>query len=64
MSVEPIDDFRESPDEDLSAIREALDDVRKGHRGIQFEQFEVEFCSHHDIPASAMRGTPRKNRKL
>jgi hypothetical protein len=39
-------------DEDLAAIREALDDVSKGDHGIPFDQFEGAFGSDATCPTS------------
>jgi hypothetical protein len=36
----------EAMDEDLAAIREALDDVAKGDQGIPFDQFDRDFRNH------------------
>ena len=37
-------------DEDVAAIREALDDKAKGDRGIPFDQFDLDFRQRHNIP--------------
>lgn len=53
---EALDQWRQShPDEessksDLEAIREALDDMANGDRGIPFEEFDAEFRRRHNIP--------------
>jgi hypothetical protein len=36
--------------EDLAAIREALDDVANGDRGIPFDEFDRDFRKRHNIP--------------
>ena len=38
-------------DEDVAAIREALDDMAKGDRGIPFDQFDRDFRKRHNLPA-------------
>ena len=37
--------------EDAAAIREALDDLATGDRGIPFDQFDREFRKRHNLPA-------------
>lgn len=54
---EALDEWRrlhpqeEALDEDEAAIREALDDIAKGDRGIPFDQFDREFRKRHSFPA-------------
>jgi hypothetical protein len=38
-------------DEDVAAIREALDDMAKGDCGMPFDQFDQEFRKRHNLPA-------------
>ena len=38
-------------DEEVAAIREALDDMAKGDLGIPFEQFDRDFRKRHNLPA-------------
>jgi hypothetical protein len=38
-------------DEDVAAIREALDDMAKGDSGIPFSEFDRDFRKRHDLPA-------------
>jgi len=38
-------------DEEVAAIREALDDMAKGDRGITFEEFDRDFRKRHNFPA-------------
>jgi hypothetical protein len=38
-------------DEEVAAIREALDDMAKGDRGIPFDQFDGDFRKRHNLPA-------------
>jgi len=46
---EALDEWRQqhppadAPDEDAAAVREALDDMAKGDRGMPFDQFDREF---------------------
>jgi hypothetical protein len=37
--------------DDEAAIREALDDLAAGDRGIPFDQFDREFRKRHNMPA-------------
>jgi len=37
--------------EDAAAIREALEDLAKGDRGIPFDEFDREFRKRHNLPA-------------
>ena len=37
--------------EDVAAIKEALDDMKNGERGIPFDQFDRDFRAQHNIPA-------------
>jgi hypothetical protein len=54
---EALDEWRrlhpqtDTADEDAAAIREALDDMSKGDRGIPFDQFDREFRKRHNLPA-------------
>jgi hypothetical protein len=53
---EALDEWRrlhpqaQTLDEDVAAIREALDDVAKGDIGIPFDQFDREFRKRHNLP--------------
>lgn len=38
-------------DEEAAAIREALDDIAKGDRGILFDEFDHDFRKRHNLPA-------------
>jgi hypothetical protein len=38
-------------DEEVAAIREALDDMAKGDRGVPFDQFDRDFRKRHNLPA-------------
>ena len=38
-------------DEDVAAVREALDDIAKGDRGIPFDEFDRDFRKRHNLPA-------------
>src|SRR5215472_1925914 len=38
-------------DEDVAAIREALDDMAAGDPGIPFDEFDRDFRKRHDLPA-------------
>jgi hypothetical protein len=38
-------------DEDVAAIREALDDMAKGDRGMSFDDFDRDFRTRHNLPA-------------
>ena len=38
-------------DEEVAAIREALDDIAKGDRGISFDEFDRDFRKRHNLPA-------------
>ncbi|HKB05954.1 MAG TPA: hypothetical protein VKD90_27415 [Gemmataceae bacterium] len=40
----------DAPDEDVEAVREALDDLAKGDRGAPFDQFDREFRQRHNLP--------------
>jgi len=46
-----IEKLEEAGAADLAAIREALDDMAKGERGIPFEEFDREFRKRHNLPA-------------
>jgi hypothetical protein len=54
---EALDEWRrvhpqtQALDEEVAAIREALDDVAKGDRGIPFEEFDRDFRKRHNLPA-------------
>jgi hypothetical protein len=54
---EALDEWRrlhpqtQASDEEIAAIREALDDMAKGDRGIPFDQFDREFRKRHNLPA-------------
>jgi len=37
-------------DEDVAAIREALDDLAAGDRGIPFDEFDRDFRKRHALP--------------
>jgi hypothetical protein len=37
-------------DEEVTAIREALDDMAKGDRGIPFDEFDRDFRKRHNLP--------------
>jgi hypothetical protein len=53
---EALDEWRrlhpqpEVLDEEVAAIREALDDRANGDRGIPFEQFDRDFRNRHNFP--------------
>jgi hypothetical protein len=36
--------------EEVAAIREALDDMAKGDRGIPFDEFDRDFRKRHNLP--------------
>jgi len=38
-------------DEEVAAVREALDDIAKGDRGMPFDQFDQDFRKRHNLPA-------------
>ncbi len=38
-------------DEEVAAIREALDDMVNGDHGIPFDQFDRDFRKRHNLPA-------------
>ena len=38
-------------DEEVAAIREALDDMVRGDRGIPFHEFDRDFRKRHNLPA-------------
>jgi len=38
-------------DDEVAAIREALDDMANGDRGIPFDQFDRDFHNRHNLPA-------------
>jgi hypothetical protein len=38
-------------DENVAAIREALEDVAAGDRGVPFDQFDRDFRKRHDLPS-------------
>jgi hypothetical protein len=54
---EALDEWRrlhpqtQSSDEDIAAIREALDDMAKGDRGIPFDEFDRDFRKRHNLLA-------------
>jgi hypothetical protein len=54
---EALDEWRQlhpsahSHDDEVAAIREALDDLAKGDRGVPFDQFDREFRRRHNLPA-------------
>jgi hypothetical protein len=54
---EALDEWRrlhpqtQALDEEVAAIREALDDMAKGDRGIPFDQFDRDFRKRHNLPA-------------
>jgi hypothetical protein len=37
-------------EEDVAAIREALDDLAQGDRGIPFDQFDCDFRQRYNLP--------------
>jgi len=43
--------FRQDLDEDASAIKEALEDLAKGDRGISFDEFDREFRKRQNLSA-------------
>jgi hypothetical protein len=53
---EAVDEWRrqhpktEAFDEEVAAIREAIDDMSKGDRGIPFDEFGREFRKRHNLP--------------
>jgi hypothetical protein len=53
---EALDEWRQlhpqsqSLDEDIAAIREALDDMAKGDQGVPFDQFDRDFRVRHNFP--------------
>jgi hypothetical protein len=53
---EALDEWRRlhptaQPLEEVAAIREALDDVANGDRGIPFDEFDCDFRKRHNLPA-------------
>ncbi len=54
---EALDEWRrahppaDTADEDVAAVREALEDMANGDRGVPFEQFDREFRQRHNLPA-------------
>jgi hypothetical protein len=54
---EALDEWRRinppaaADDEDLAAVREALDDRANGDRGVPFNEFDREFRRRHNLPA-------------
>lgn len=52
---EALDEWRrqhpQAFDKDVAAIREALDDVAHGDRGISFDEFERDFEKRHNLPS-------------
>ena len=52
---EALDEWRrqhpQSFDDDVAAVREALDDVTNGDRGIAFDEFDRDFRNRHNLPA-------------
>jgi hypothetical protein len=53
---EALDEWRrlhpQTQNEDSDAIREALDDMSMGDRGILFDQFDSDFRKRHNLPVS------------
>jgi len=53
---EALDEWRQlhpssdAADEDIAAVREALDDMAKGGRGIPFDKFDSDFRRRHNLP--------------
>ncbi len=53
---EALDEWRrlhpdhDANDEDVAAIREALDDLANGDQGMLFEDFDREFRKRHGLP--------------
>jgi hypothetical protein len=37
-------------DEEVAAIREALDDMANGDRGVPFDRFDGDFRNRHNLP--------------
>ena len=54
---EALDEWRrlhpqtQALDEEVAALREALDDMAKGDRGIPFDEFDGDFRKRHNLPA-------------
>jgi len=54
---EALDEWRrqnpptDALDEDTAAVREALDDLAKGDRGMPFDEFDRDCCQRHNLPA-------------
>jgi hypothetical protein len=54
---EALDEWRRlhaasgTANEDLAAIRESLDDLANGDRGVPFEEFDRDFRKRHNLPA-------------
>ena len=54
---EALDEWRrtnppaDTADEDVTAIREALEDMAKGDRAVPFDEFDREFRRRHNLPA-------------
>jgi len=54
---EALDEWRrlhpqaQATDEEVAAIREALDDMAKGDHGMPFDEFDREFRKRHNLPA-------------
>jgi len=52
---EALDEWRrlhpqtQASDEEVTAIREALDDMAKGDRGIPFDEFDRDFRTRHNL---------------
>ncbi|HEV8059182.1 MAG TPA: hypothetical protein VGP68_04895 [Gemmataceae bacterium] len=53
---EALDEWRrlhppmQADEEELAAIREALDDLAQGDRGIPFDEFDKDFRRRHNLP--------------
>jgi hypothetical protein len=53
---EALDEWRrlhpqaEALDEDTAAVREALDDLAKGDRGMPFDEFDHDFRRRYNLP--------------
>lgn len=43
-------DIEEDEVDDEEAIRQALEDIAKGDRGVPFEEFDREFRKQHNLP--------------
>ncbi len=40
-------------DDDLIAVREALDDMNAGDRGVPLDEFDQQFRSRHNLPSQS-----------